>query len=345
MKNLIAIVNWNSRSDTEACINSLLADLPDQFDILIIDNHSKDSGWIKQLWSGNNSIHILLNDDNLGFTKSSNQAFHWAIEKDYDYVTFINNDTIVDPEFNRILERILNEFEPDMVTCKLLMADKPEVLDNVGHKLINTGELVPIGHGQISSRYNQSFINSGSCAAATAYSRKMILDIGIYDTYFNTGYEDAEYGLRATVAGYTSRYFPELIVYHKVSQSVSKIDNIEYRVKQQINIYYTYFKLMPLPVIVVNLPFIFIKYLLAVIMEVLLLKWNYLYVHWKTLTGLLKKFNIIKSQRTKFHNNQAVISSWKILRKQEFFLLFDVKRLLTHGFRREETVFDKSNKN
>ena len=134
--------------------------------------------------------------------------------------------------------------------------------------MINTGEIVPIGHREKVSEYDKPITTFGSCAAGSMYSAEMIKQVGFFDPFFDTGYEDAELGVRAVISGYTCTYCPDAKVYHKISQSVSAIDDRDYRLRQQINIYYSYFKLMPMMVILKNLPFMFVKYILVILVEI-----------------------------------------------------------------------------
>ena len=73
----------------------------------------------------------------------------------------------------------------------------------------------------------------------------MLEEIGLFDEFFSTGYEDAELGLRAMLAGYTQIFAPEAVVRHRIGASIDKIRDRRYAVRLQVNINYTYLKLMP----------------------------------------------------------------------------------------------------
>lgn len=342
MRNLIIIVNWNNRLDTEICLKSIKDFYHSDYKLMIIDNGSSETDWLNKYEHEHEWITILYNDENIGFTPATNQGFDFAMRNGFEYVTLINNDARVTNDFLHNLREIINDHRPHMISCKIIKDNGSNLLDNVGHRMINTGEIVPIGHDEPAELYNRYSENIGSCAAATSYSMKLIRNAGLYDPFFKTGYEDAEYGLRATVLGYSSQYFPELIVYHKVSSSVKRIDDFSYRVNQQVNIYYTYFKLMPSAVILMNLPFIFIKYVLVILIELLLLRFRYVKIHLLTIKKLYSIRKIILKSRQEFHAAYTLISSFVIMRKQSFFLWYDLKRLWQFTIGRKRNVFDNS---
>ena len=342
MSNLFVIVNWNNASDTLRCLHLIFKGLADDHSVLLIDNGSVDTGYMDELRQYGTRLQLIQNTENLGFTPACNQGFDFAIAKGYKFVSFINNDAFLDDSFHSQLKEFIHLAKGGIIACKIVRDSDHSILDNLGHIMLNTGEIVPLAHNRNEKEYTQSFQTMGSCAAATVYSVNMIKDIGYYDTYFTTGYEDAEFGVRAILCGYRSLFVPDLKVSHKISVSVKQVDDLEYRIKQQVNIYYSYFKLMPAMVIIVNLPFIILKYLLVILVEFLTLRWKYIYIHFRSVLSLLKERKTILKARKEFMNNRKLISSFRFLVKQKFFLLFDIRRMFDYLFRSKENVFDRS---
>lgn len=341
MRVLVAIVNWNNAQDTLECLDSMYDQLTEHYTVLLIDNNSMDIGYLESLYEKPNIV-VIKNKTNLGFTGASNQAFQYADSENFDYLVFVNNDAAVASDFIKELNTVLVNEKPDMISMQILRQDQPEFLDNVGHQMINTGEIVPIGHNEKASQYSETMHNMGSCAAGTVYSIEMVRDIGYYDNQFKTGYEDAEYGVRAVVAGYSSVYYPNLKLKHKISQSVKKVDDTEYRIEQQMNIYYSYFKLMPLTIILLNIPFILIKYLIVLLVELILFKWSYIGIHFKSWALLIKNRHNILEARRKFMRGRELLPAHKLLAKQKFFLSFDAQRFIRYVLKSQANVFDKS---
>jgi len=177
-------------------------------------------------------------------------------------VLLLNNDAFAEPDWIENILKTANNTNAGMIASKMIQYFKPHVLDNAGHMILNTAEIIPLGHGNAADKFNFAFENFGACGGACLYNIEMLNHIGIFDNNFTTGYEDAELGARAIVCGYTCLYEPSAIVFHKGSQSLKKIMNEAYLTQIQRNIFYTYFKLMPALVIILNIPIIFFKYFL-----------------------------------------------------------------------------------
>ena len=88
----IIIVNYNSRSLIEQCLDSLdKAIVGINNEIIIVDNNSTD-GSKEQLPSKFTGVKFIFNNENVGFAKACNQGFKISSG---NYVLFLNPDTIL----------------------------------------------------------------------------------------------------------------------------------------------------------------------------------------------------------------------------------------------------------
>ena len=88
------ILNWNGLSDTISCIESLvLTDYP-FLEIIVVDNGSEEAP--SQLLHQFPQIHLIINNQNLGFATGNNIGFKYASAIGAKYVWILNNDTVVD---------------------------------------------------------------------------------------------------------------------------------------------------------------------------------------------------------------------------------------------------------
>lgn len=102
------ILNYNSYGETVECVNALLKMKYDACEIVIVDNGSKNESVsvLKERFSGNGRVHIIVSENNLGFAKGNNLGISYAREKlGADFVYVCNSDT-VSPEklFGEILK-------------------------------------------------------------------------------------------------------------------------------------------------------------------------------------------------------------------------------------------------
>jgi len=311
------------------------------YKIFLADNNSdNDEGQIlESLYQSNAKIKLLRYDENHGFTRGTNLMIEEVLAKhehEIEYIALLNNDTVVVTDWLERLLKAARKENAGIVASKMINYFNHNELDNLGHRMINTGEIVPIAHREDPSEHSTLIDNFGSCAGATLYEVAMLKKIGSFDEYFNTGYEDAELGARAIVTGYKSITAPDAIVYHKISQSVSKIFDFEYVLQIQKSIFYTYFKLMPWPVLLINLPSWIVKYSLLFIFDIVSLRPKYLKMLLATFKATFSTDRkLIKKSRKIFLDQNKLISSFDILRKQEFFLWFDVKRFYKFVIKRD----------
>ena len=344
MKVPVIIINWNGYHDTVECLNSVLKTEDVGFMIYLVDNGSENDEASRLITDFENEHRIIVwqFSENLGFAKANNVVLEELIHTQHPYVALLNNDTIVDPQWLVQMIRTADEMNAQMVSAKLINYYNRDQIDNLGHQMLNTGEIIPLAHQEVASRFVRPAHNFGSCAGAALYSIDMLKSIGIFDPFFSTGYEDAELGARAILAGYKSTFAPGAIVYHKMGSSVRKVFNQEYALMIQIAIWYTYFKLMPRGVIIASLPFIVLKQFILSIVNIMFGRINYLKIQWNALylTGT-KHRKLIWSNRRRFFNSVDTISSLQVLGKQRFFLLFDIKRFYRIFLLRKKSALDQ----
>lgn len=89
----IIIVSFNTRDVTDECLRSIYtAEWRDDFEIIVIDNASKD-GSCEMINNKYPQVRLIENSENVLFAKANNQGA--AIAKG-DYVLLLNSDTIVE---------------------------------------------------------------------------------------------------------------------------------------------------------------------------------------------------------------------------------------------------------
>lgn len=342
----IIILNWNGIEDTLECINSLSEQKYLNFYIYLVDNGSDEENvrLLKKYFAHHPKIRLIFNESNLGFAKGNNAILRRLIAPDHDfrYIALLNNDTEVDSEWLQELVRCAEETGAGMVSSKMINYFDRKLMDNAGHKMLNTAEIIPIGHLEPVESFSERFENMGPCAGAALYSVEMLRQIGVFDRYFETGYEDAELGVRGVVLGYKSVFEPKAIVYHKISRSVNKVLNYNYLLKIQLNIFYSYFKLIPYPALLVSLPFVLFKYCSIIAIDILFFRWRFLKIMSSAIyLALFRERKKITESRREFFETQTPIPSFDILRKQEFFLWFDIRRFFKFIILNRPTKFER----
>lgn len=96
----IILVNWDGYAYTKACLDSLEKVPEPAFQVILVDNGSQNSEG-EQLKAQFPQVHLIANQDNLGFTGGNNVGIRYALEQGFEQVLLLNNDTTVAPSFLR----------------------------------------------------------------------------------------------------------------------------------------------------------------------------------------------------------------------------------------------------
>ena len=117
----ICMVSLNCWDVLKECIGSIEASLPEiQYEIIIVDNNSSDCTCVN-IKNNYPKITLICNDQNVGFTKASNQAIRQCSG---EFILWLNTDTIIMPD---TLNKLINfmDAKPDcgIVGPKVLNAD------------------------------------------------------------------------------------------------------------------------------------------------------------------------------------------------------------------------------
>lgn len=329
----IITLNWNGIADTLECAKSVLSMNTKKYIWYLVDNGSKakEREILQSKFHNQPNIKLVFNKQNLGFTLGNNQIIKNILSQESlpKYIILLNNDVVVDQNWLQAIVESANRNDAGMVSSKILNYYDHNSIDNVGHFILNTGEILPIGHGRPATEYTEIIENIGACGAAALYSTEMLLDIGIFDEYFDTGYEDAELGLRANIMGYKTIFEPNAIIYHKKSQSINKIKDINYLVKLQSNIIYTNIKLLPFVSLMINLPFILFKYFVVLLFELMRFRIEYAKSLYRSIKeDIIPNFNDLIAKRRQFATqHKRRISCLTFFKKQSFFLKHSLNRV------------------
>ncbi len=223
-------MNWNGYDYTRKCIESLLKISYHNFNILLVDNASTDlSG--KKLSEEFNNLIYFQNRENLGFTGGNNLGISYALEKGFDLIMLLNNDTEVEPDF---LEHLVKSIEAN----KECGAVQPKILYWHDRKLIwNAGGVYnkwlgwPITVGlrkRDAKKFQQSRYVDWISGCCILLKSSVVRKVGLLDEKYFAYFEDVDWSIRIKAAGYSLLYQPKSTIYHIAGASgKSKIKNKE----------------------------------------------------------------------------------------------------------------------
>jgi len=210
----IVILNWNGKKVTENCLNSLIPQLNSNFEVLVVDNDSKDES-VNYLKKRFPKIKIIKNKKNLGYAGGNNRGVKKAKG---DYILILNNDVILDKEFLEELWK--NKDKTDILGVKNYFYDKKNVLWAIGSKVNKfTMKASLIGNKEKDiGQYDKKEINY-TVGSAMLINKKVIDKIGFLDENYFMYFEETEWQTRAKNAGFKISWIPSAKLWHKVGFS------------------------------------------------------------------------------------------------------------------------------
>jgi hypothetical protein len=217
----VVIVNWNGKEYLEPCLRAVLAQTYHKMEVVVVDNGSTDGSaeLVVERFPG---VRVLANDRNVGFAVANNQAIE---STGTEFVALLNNDAIPDPEWLANLVTAMEE-DPEVGSCasKILLADRPDVIDSTGIEINTVGIAWGRGGGwpETTASLNAAEYVFGASGGAALYRRTMLSEIGLFDPDFFAYLEDADLAWRARLAGWLCLYVPSARVYHVHSATAGR---------------------------------------------------------------------------------------------------------------------------
>ena len=106
MRTAIILLNWNGADDTIDCLESLTK-AEGSFFVVVVDNDSHDDS-LERLkgWKQSHpelELHLVEEKENHGFAVGNNLGVRYASQFTPDYYMLLNNDTVVEPDFLKVL--------------------------------------------------------------------------------------------------------------------------------------------------------------------------------------------------------------------------------------------------
>lgn len=231
MRPLVSIViqSYNSRRFIAKCLDSVLSQDYQNWEVLVVINGSTDGSaeLIKSRYGRYKRVRILEPGENLFFSRGNNYGIKFS---QGDYVLGLNQDTIMTPSFVRLLvavmekDKTLGSASGKLLHYKFDIDSKTKILDSTGLEIFKTRRVIDRGQWeQDRGQYDRDTALFGASGAAALYRRSALEATRVpkadgsfeyFDEEFGAYKEDVDLCWRMLVMGYGCRYVPEAVVYH-----------------------------------------------------------------------------------------------------------------------------------
>ena len=193
------------------CLASLMAQNYPSLRVIVVDNGSTDDS-VARIRATFPVVLVLESGKNLGFAGGCNAGIERALKDGTDFVWLLNNDTVAPPD-----------------TCEKLVAKARQVpnaglIGSVLYYMHDPGKVQAWGGGNLTVWLGLSshFIapttfgpTSFLTFASVLIPRKVLLRVGVLYEGFFMYWDDADFALRVTAAGYGLAVTENTAVLHK----------------------------------------------------------------------------------------------------------------------------------
>lgn len=213
----IITVNYNGLKDTCALIESIPFD--ENMEVIVVDNASKkdEASTIQNQYP---QVRVIRSKNNLGFAGGNNLGIKKAKGK---YLFLINNDTIF-KNFNIqvLIDRLESSVNIGIVSPKIRFVWDNNPIQFAGYTPLSkiTARNQAIGYSEEDlGQYNTPHPTPYAHGAAMLIKHEAIEKVGLMPECYFLYYEELDWSMMFTRAGYEIWYEPACTIYHKESQS------------------------------------------------------------------------------------------------------------------------------
>ncbi|WP_033149962.1 glycosyltransferase family 2 protein [Prevotella sp. RM4] len=216
----IITINYNGLKDTCELIESI--PFNSNMEVIVVDNASKEdeASTISEKYP---HVKVIRSNLNLGFAGGNNLGIKEAQGK---YILLINNDTYIKEfKIDPLIERLESSDKIAIACPKLRFAWGNNPIQFAGYTPLSpiTVRNQAIGFGEEDNgQYDTAHPTPYAHGAAMLIKREAISKVGLMPECFFLYYEELDWSMMFTRAGYEIWYDPACTVYHKESQATGQ---------------------------------------------------------------------------------------------------------------------------
>ena len=218
----IITINYNGLADTCTLIESI--PFNETLEVIVVDNASRnqevETSTISKRFP---QVKVIKSEKNLGFAGGNNLGIQAAQGK---YLFFINNDTFFkDFNIQALIERLESSPTIGIVCPKIRFAWGSNPIQFTGYTPLSpiTVRNQAIGFGEEDQgQYDTPHPTPYAHGAAMLIKREAIDKVGLMPECFFLYYEELDWSMMFTRAGFEIWYEPQCTIFHKESQATGQ---------------------------------------------------------------------------------------------------------------------------
>ena len=247
----ILIVNFNGGDYLAKALDSISTQTRRDFELILIDNASTDGSIDNVDLNNFPSATVVKNSENLGFARANNMG---AAAANGRWLVLLNPDACADPDWLDKLAAAASMHPGYKVfTSAQLDMHAEDEMDGAGDAYLLFGIPWRGGFGHPRDAMPQDGLCFSGCGAGVMYDRALFRKLGGFDERFFCYCEDVDLGFRLQLMGEDCVFVSDAVIHHAGSgiAGAQSPFSIYHGTRNRI---WTYFKNMPLIMLLLTLP-------------------------------------------------------------------------------------------
>lgn len=210
----IITVALNGILNTIRCVESVF-ECTEDFELIVVDSNTDDGTeqWLDHQIKLRPNLRTIRSNRNLSFAENNNLGIQ-IVQKDSQYIVFLNNDTKVSDKW---LERMEAHFKN--IEILNIGAIGPVCNSSNGRQMVG-----PQNPAEWYERYKGNWKHTGCLYGWCIMVKKPIIDaIGGFDERFLNAWEDNDLSLRVQLAGYQLAIAYDVYIHHEGQGTLGKV--------------------------------------------------------------------------------------------------------------------------
>lgn len=212
------VVSYNSEKHISECITSILNQSHNDYEIIVIDNNSRDNtvSIVTDFCTKNKKIKLITNKENVGYGSAISKTIEIC---ESEFLAILNADVVLDKQWTTALLSALRSNEQIMSASGTVYFPNGE-LQSTGGMMDKYGAVVQRESKIFHSRKIQTrsfFYNDGSSFIV----KRKIFQETYFDPKLFLYYEDVDLSWKIRMLNYKVEHIPTAISYHNAGHSSS----------------------------------------------------------------------------------------------------------------------------
>lgn len=208
----IVIINWNGKEKLgellDNCLESVVNTKYENFEVIFVDNASTDGSY-EYAQSKFKNFRFFRNQENLGMiARNTIKGVCTG-----DIMAFLDNDTIVDPNWLEEPAKLFKNLKTGIVQANLRLLNDQTIPDSIGHCI--SVLCMPIENSFFMDEPKEPVPIFGGKGAALFVRKELFERLGGFDEDYFFYFEETDLCWRARLLGYEVYFSPNSIVLHK----------------------------------------------------------------------------------------------------------------------------------